>query len=90
MTEENIEKLFAVFDLNMHHDDKAPSCAPTRIMLSYDKAQNRKEFVVLNKELSNDMSRKIVLWLEEHMDIPGLHERFGTRDNEDDLWSYRT
>lgn len=63
-----VEKLAAVFALTEHDGLDLPHHLSTRVMFVYDKKENKKQFTVLNKRIPDEMSTKIRVWLETHLE----------------------
>ena len=49
-----------------------PENASARIMLVYDKANNVKEFKILDSSITEDVDSKIRSWLEENIEVEDM------------------
>jgi len=66
-TRNGVDKLLSIFDLNIYQALNLKEKISTRVMFSYDKATNRSEFKVLNREMSREMSGRIENWLKDNI-----------------------
>lgn len=68
-----VDRLYSVFDLPPHEGlDETVLCErehPTRVMMFYDRAENRRTFQVFNRNLSKKDLRQIECWLRENSRI---------------------
>ena len=64
----HVMKLLSVFDLPDRGTPGPLKAPPTRIMLFYDERENRKEFKILNRNITRDESLVIEAWLKENVD----------------------
>lgn len=74
MTENRyVDRLYSVFDLPEHAEaDEATSqgkTKPTRVMMFYDRSENRRTFQVLNNSLSDKDRKRIECWLRKNSQI---------------------
>lgn len=83
----NIEKLLSIFDLRIGKAICQDNSVSTRAMLIYDKNQNKKEFMLLNKDLAEEDCRKIALWLERNMEVSDIIPHLGSREIDMDRFS---
>ena len=58
-----------------------------RVLLSYDRKENRKEFTVLTEHIRKEMHRKIVAWLEDNVQVSDVMCRLQENALEADKWS---
>ncbi len=68
MSKRCVDKLAAVFALTGHDELDLPQHLSTRVMFVYDKKENKKQFTILNKRISEEMNTKIRAWLESHLE----------------------
>lgn len=81
MEDRYVDRFYSVFDIPRHAgiDDATPSGRgkATRVMMFYDRAQNRRTFQVLNRDLSEKARKQIEIWLAENTEtcdtISGLN-----------------
>ena len=67
--ERDVDKLVSIFDVRIQKALNLEECISARVMLSYDKGKNSREFKVLSKQIPEEMKHRIKLWLETHMDL---------------------
>jgi hypothetical protein len=72
----HVESLMSVFNLNLHEHLKLNDRLSTRIMLLYDRKEDRIEFRLLDKTLTTRLSTKIQSWLEENIQISDIASGF--------------
>jgi hypothetical protein len=70
----------SVFDLRIHKAMNLPESVSARVMLTYSKKGNRKNFMVLNPKTTEEMKRKIASWLDAHVDVDDLADRLGSEE----------
>jgi hypothetical protein len=70
----------SVFDLRIHKAMNLPESVSARVMLTYSKKGNRKDFMVLNPKTTEEMKRKIASWLDAHVDVDDLADRLGSEE----------
>ena len=68
MSKRCVDKLAAVFALTEHDGLELPRNLSTRVMFVYDKKENKRQFTVLNKRIPDEVSAKIRVWLEAHLE----------------------
>jgi hypothetical protein len=68
MSKRCVEKLAVVFALTGHEGLDLPPNLSTHVMFVYDKKENKKQFTVLNKRIPDEISAKIRVWLESHLE----------------------
>jgi hypothetical protein len=68
MSKRCVDKLAVVFALTGHEGLDLPQHLSTRVMFVYDKKENKKQFTVLNRRIPDEMSAKIRVWLESHLE----------------------
>ncbi|MFH1350495.1 MAG: hypothetical protein ABII26_06110 [Pseudomonadota bacterium] len=71
-TERDVERFFAIFDVKIHKALGLNEKISKRVMLNYDRKENRKDFKVLSKEKTGGVNNRIELWLKENKDIHEL------------------
>jgi hypothetical protein len=79
-TERIVDRLDSVFDLRIHKALNLSKSVSTRVMLTYSKTQNRKNFKVLSSETTEEMKGKIASWLQAHIDVDDLAGRLGSEE----------
>jgi hypothetical protein len=67
--ERDVDKLVSIFDLKIQKALNLKESVSARVMLSYDKGKNSREFKVLSRQIPELMKHRIELWLETHMDL---------------------
>jgi hypothetical protein len=81
MTTERIaERLDSVFDLRIHKALNLSESVSTRVMLTYSKTENRKNFKVISSKTTEEIKRKIASWLDAHVDVDDLAGRLGSKE----------
>jgi predicted type IV restriction endonuclease len=85
-TKRDVNRLVSVFDLKVHRALRLPRSISSRVVLSYDKRENKKEFKVLNRDISEKTNKMITSWLEENFDIHAITPSLGLEEIDvDDL-----
>jgi hypothetical protein len=79
-TERIVDRLDSVFDLRIHKALNLPESVSTRVMLTYSKAENRKNFKVLSPKITEEIKRKITSWLDTHIDVDDLVSYLGSEE----------
>ncbi len=73
MEDRYVDRFYSVFDIPQHAglDDSASNGRrkATRVMMFYDRTQNRRTFQVLNRDLSEKARKQIERWLAENTQI---------------------
>ncbi len=68
MARRHINQLYCIFDLSICKALALAHPVSTRAVLSFDRFNNKKEIQVLNPEITTDMRKRLVAWLEVHID----------------------
>ena len=79
-TERMVDRLDSVFDLRIHKALNLSESVSTRVMLTYSKRENRKQFKVLSSKTPEEMKRKITSWLDTHIDVDDLVCHLGSKE----------
>jgi hypothetical protein len=79
-TERIVDRLDSVFDLRIHKALNLPESVSTRVMLTYSKMENRKDFKVLSPKITEEMKRKIASWLDTHINVDDLVSYLGSEE----------
>lgn len=72
-------KLSSVFDVNIHHALNLPRNMSVRVLLRYDRKEDRKEFTVLTKDMDEGMNSQMIAWLEQNVDVSDV--MYGIQEN---------
>lgn len=67
--ERHVDKLMSVFSLTVGEDLDFPENVSTQVVFVYNREANVKEFNLIDKELTEDATRKITSWLEKNVDV---------------------
>jgi hypothetical protein len=79
-TERIVDRLDSVFDLRIQKALNLSESVSTRVMLTYSKTENRKNFKVLSPKITEEMKRKITSWLDTHIDVDDLMSYLGSKE----------
>jgi hypothetical protein len=79
-TERIVDRLDSVFDLRIHKALNLSESVSTRVMLTYNKTENRTTFKILSAKTTEEMKRKIASWLDSHIDVGDLVCRLGSKE----------
>jgi hypothetical protein len=79
-TERIVDRLDSVFDLRIQKAMNLSESVSTRVMLTYSKTENRKNFKVLSPKITEEMKRKITSWLDTHIDVDDLMSHLGSKE----------
>jgi hypothetical protein len=79
-TERIVDRLDSVFDLRIQKALNLSESVSTRVMLTYSKTENRKNFKVLSPKITEEMKRKITSWLDTHIDVDDLMSHLGSKE----------
>jgi hypothetical protein len=79
-TERIVDRLDSVFDLRIHKALNLPESVSTRVMLTYSKMENRKDFKVLSPKITEETKRKIASWLDTHINVDDLVSYLGSEE----------
>jgi hypothetical protein len=67
--ERHVDKLMSVFSLTVGEDVDLPENVSTQVLFVYNREANVKEFNLIDKELTEDATRRIKSWLEKNVDV---------------------
>jgi hypothetical protein len=67
--ERHVNKLLSVFDLSDCRDLSLPKGTLGRVMFAYDEGEDLREFKILTQEIPEEIRNRIILWLEENIDV---------------------
>ena len=76
----HVERVMSVFDLTIGEVLDLPQNLSTRVVLVYDEKARRKEFTVLNSNISKGTRDRIETWLMENLDIDHVVNRLSSRE----------
>ena len=62
-----VDGLVSVFNLRIGEALGLPRRLSTRVMYTYDRQEDRRNFTILNNDMSDEMSVKLKSWLEENI-----------------------
>lgn len=80
-----IAKVSSVFDVNIHHALDLPENISVRVLLRYDRDEDRKEFTVLTKDMSKGMYSRMVAWLDDNVNVADVIYRMQEKALEADM-----
>ena len=80
--ERSVDKLLSVFDLTIGRAQGLTESLKTRVIFEYDRKSNKKEFRLLDRDISDALGQQIRSWLEENVDLGYMVS--GLRSNEMD------
>ena len=67
--ERHVDKLMSVFSITIGEDLGLPENVSTQVVFVYNREANVKEFNLIDKELSEDVTGRITSWLEKNVDV---------------------
>jgi len=67
--ERHVDKLMSVFSIMIGKDLGLPENVSTQVVFVYNRKANVKEFNLIDKEMNEDMTRRITSWLEKNVDV---------------------
>jgi len=73
--ERHVNKLLSVFDLSDCRYPGLPKGALGRVMFAYDEREDLKEFKILSREMPEEIRSRIILWLQNNVDVRNTIER---------------
>jgi hypothetical protein len=65
--ERYVDGLVSVFNLRIGQALGLPRRLSTRVMYTYDRQENRRNFTILSKDIPDEMSAKLESWLEKNI-----------------------
>ena len=77
--ERSVDKLLSVFDLTIGKAQGLSERLNTRVIFEYDRESNKREFRLLDRNISEALGQQIRSWLEQHVDL--CHMVSGLRSN---------
>ena len=80
--ERSVDKLLSVFDLTIGKAQGLSERLNTRVIFEYDRESNKREFRLLDRNISEALGQQIKSWLEENVDL--CYMVSGLRSNEMD------
>ena len=70
MAEERyLDKLMSIFSFTAGKDLGLLKNVSTQVMFVYNRKANIKKFNLIDEEMSEDLNRKITVWLEKNVDV---------------------
>lgn len=72
MAKRVVDNLFCIFDLSVNKAMRLPGPISTRVILAYDRNENKKEIKILDKNITQAMNRRLSSWLEENVEIDDI------------------
>jgi hypothetical protein len=70
MAEERyVDKLMSIFSFTAGKDVGLLKNVSTQVMFVYNRKANIKKFNLIDEEISEDVNRKITVWLEKNVDV---------------------
>lgn len=67
--ERHVDKLMSVFSIIIGEDLGLPENVSTQVVFVYNRKANVREFNLIDKEMNEDMTRRITSWLEKNVDV---------------------
>jgi hypothetical protein len=67
--ERHVDKLMSVFSIMIGKDLGLPENVSTQVVFVYNRKANVREFNLIDKEMNEDMTRRITSWLEKNVDV---------------------
>ena len=67
--ERSVDKLISVFDLTIGRAQGLSESLNTRVIFEYDRKSNKREFRLLDRNISEALGQQIRSWLEDHVDL---------------------
>ena len=81
-----IHNLHCIFNLSICKTLHLDQPIYTRVLLIYDKSENKKEIKIFHKELSEEMRRRLAAWLEKNLEIDDILQNIRSEEiNIDEL-----
>jgi hypothetical protein len=66
---ESVDRLMSIFDLPNCVNFQLPENVSARVMFTYDRNKNIKEFKILNRSLPEELAGRIRSWLEVNHEL---------------------
>jgi hypothetical protein len=67
--ERHVDKLMSVFSIMIGKDLGLPENVSTQVVFVYNRKENVRKFNLIDKEMNEDMTRRITSWLEKNVDV---------------------
>jgi hypothetical protein len=67
--ERHVDKMMSVFSLTVGEDLDFPENVSSQVLFVYNREANVREFDLIDKELTEDATRRITSWLEKNVDV---------------------
>lgn len=67
--ERHVDKLMSVFSIMIGKDLGLPENVSTQVVFVYNRKANVKEFNLIDKQMNEDMTRRVTSWLEKNVDV---------------------
>ena len=65
--ERHVDGLVSVFNLRIGQALGLPQRLSTRVMYTYDRQENRRNFTILSRDIPEEMNIKLKSWLEKNI-----------------------
>ncbi len=72
MAKRNVDNLYCIFDLSICKAMHLSKPISTRVILAYDKNENVKKIMILDKSITQAMSSRLSSWLEDNVEIDDI------------------
>jgi hypothetical protein len=72
MAKRNVDNLYCIFDLSICKAMHLSKPISTRVILAYDKNENVKKIMILDKSITQAMSSRLSSWLENNVEIDDI------------------
>jgi hypothetical protein len=72
MAKRNIDNLYCIFDLSICKAMHLSKPIATRVILAYDRNENIKKIMILDKSITQAMSSRLSSWLEDNVEIDDI------------------
>ena len=64
-----VQKMSSVFELSDCRNPDIKMDVSGRVMFRYDATLKEKEFILLNKDIPDDLCNRILSWLDQNVDL---------------------
>jgi hypothetical protein len=72
MAKRNVDNLYCIFDLSICKAMHLSKPISTRVIFAYDRNENIKKIMILDKSITQAMSSRLSSWLENNVEIDDI------------------
>ncbi len=75
-----VDRLDSVFDLRIHKALNLAESVSIRVMLTYNKTENRTNFKVVSTKTTGEINKRITSWMDANVDVEDIICHLGSKE----------